>query len=124
MIVGWVVGGLQALLAVGMGAAGVAKLLRRETVREEFERYGYSMRFMLVTGATEALAATGLLVGLVRPVVAVAGAAVALGVLTGALVTHARVGDPLSEAAPAVGLFLVATIVTAGTTMQTGIVGT
>lgn len=100
--------GLQGILGVAMAGAGGTKLAGAETHVEDFERFGYPQWFRLATGSVEVLAALGLLLAFVTsPPLALAGGALTVLVLGGALLTHVRTGDPLSDAVPAAALLVV-----------------
>lgn len=99
---------VQVLLGLVGLAAGGSKVASRDAQVEAFERYGYSQRVRVVTGAVETVAGTALLVAsIVGSGVALAGAALFGGVMVGAVSTHVRIDDPVAEwAVPAVLLLL------------------
>lgn len=99
--------GFQAVLGlVGLGVGG-AKVTHQEDQVEDFQRFGYPQWFRIVTGLVEIGAGIGLLVGLLwRPELAWVGGFLLSGVMTGAVVTHIRTGDPPSKTAIPVVLFL------------------
>lgn len=105
--------GVQGVLGLAELAVGGTKLLGQEDQVETFERFGYPQWFRVATGGAELLAAVGLLAGLVlQPVYGLAGNLLALVVLTGALGSHARAGDPATQFVPAGVLFFLAAVVT------------
>lgn len=106
---------LQGLLVVAFLAAGGQKLLGVESQVAEFDRYGYPLWFMYVTGIVEVTGALGLLVGFSRPVVTPFAALLIVGTMLGALFTHVRIGDPLQTmVAPFVLLLIAATVLSLG----------
>ncbi len=82
-----------ALIAVGLGAAGTAKLAAAKFTKDNFDRWGYPDPARFVIGSIEvgvaAAAAAGLRSPEVRPVAAVG----TLCAMAGALATHIRAGD-------------------------------
>lgn len=90
----------QGLLAFAFLGAGGAKLAAADSMTEDFKRFGYPRRFMFFTGGTEVFAALALLAGFWWPTWAVIGAGAVVTVMLGALVTHARTGDPAGRMAP------------------------
>lgn len=58
-IAAWV---LQVLLALALGAAGVAKLAGAEQMVANFQQLGFGQWFRILTGALEVLGAIGLLI--------------------------------------------------------------
>lgn len=94
--------GLQVLLAVAFLAAGLGKLTRQPKLVAEFRRMRLSGTLMLVAGATEVLAAVGLLVGfLSRPLTVVVTAALVVQMLLAAG-AETRGGGPSKIAPPLV----------------------
>lgn len=107
--------GVQGLLGLAMVGAGGAKLAGQEDQVDDFERFGYPPEFRILTGGLETLAALGLFGAFVfADGFALAGAGLATIVLVGAVVTHFRVGDSLSEAAPASILLVLAIVIILG----------
>jgi len=106
--------GSQAVLGLVGLAVGGAKVTHQENQVEEFQRFGYPQWFRVVTGLVEIGAGMGLLVGLLwRPELAWIGGLILSGVMTGAVVTHIRTGDPPSKTAvPAVLFVLTAGVLT------------
>lgn len=110
--------GVQALLGLVGLAAGGSKVVGQDAQIEEFERYGYSQWFRILTGGAEIVAGTTLLAAFLAPSgLAPIGGVLFGGVMAGAVVTHIRIDDPVSKAAiPAVLLLLALLVV--GTRLQ------
>lgn len=95
---------IAVLLVVAFVALGSAKLAAVPAMRVRAEHVGYSVAAYRRIGALEILGVTGVLVGVVLPVV---GAAAGIGLvllLVGAILTHLRNGDGPKEIAPALVL--------------------
>lgn len=108
--------GVQVLLGIAMVGAGAAKLAGQDSQVEDFERFGYPQWFRVVTGVLELFAGLGLFAAiLLTNPFAVAGAALAAVVLSGAIATHIRAGDPLPNIVPAVVLWSLAIVTIWGT---------
>lgn len=106
--------GTQAVLGlVGVGVGG-AKVTHQEGQVEDFQRFGYPQWFRVVTGVVEISAGIGLIVGLLwRPEIAWVGGLLLSGVMSGAVVTHIRTGDPPAKTVvPAVLFTLTAGLLT------------
>ena len=101
---------LAALLIVQGLLLGGAKVLRLEPMRERAVHVGFTADDYTRIGVLELLAAAGLGVGVVVPVIGVLAASGLLLLLGGALAAHVRVGDRPVEMAPAL---VVAGLVTA-----------
>ncbi len=103
---------LSTVLAAGLGvvflAAGAAKLAGNEKLVANFKRWGYADVVRTTTGAVEMLAAACLLVGIAVNAVAITGALLVMFVMTGALMTHGRMKDPLAIWVAPVVLFAMA----------------
>jgi putative oxidoreductase len=97
---------IQVLLAVIFLGAGGAKLAGVQMQVANFERYGYSQRFRLITGAVEVIGAAGMIAGLFVDEVAIAAAAVLAVTMVGAAYTDARHSPPAMIVAPLVLLVL------------------
>ncbi|MDY6819186.1 MAG: DoxX family protein [Halobacteriales archaeon] len=104
--------GVQGLLGIAELAAGGTKLVGMESQVEVFEHLGYPQWFRLVTGGFELLAGVALLISLVvQPLLALGGSVLAIVVLVGALGSHIRAGDAVSEMVPAAVLLVLALVV-------------
>lgn len=104
--------GGQALLGAVLAVTGVAKLAGVKSQIEDFERFGYPQWFRLFTGTLELLAALGLLGAfVVAPSFGIGGGLLGAAVLTGAIGTHVRVGDPVSVIAVPAVLLVIALLV-------------
>lgn len=90
----------QGFLALVYLFTGSAKLAGSEQMKQDFERFGYSGSFRLVTGTVEVGAAALLAAGFLWPTAAALGGAVLTAVMVGALGTHWKVGDSLGKMIP------------------------
>ncbi len=96
-------------LAAVFGLLGTAKALALPPMRARAEHLGYSVRAFRAVGLLEVAGATGLVVGLAwRPLTLLAAAGLVV-LLVGAVVSHARAGDPVTLMAPAL-VFVALTI--------------
>ncbi len=92
---------LAALLAVGFGIIGFAKVAALKPMREAAARGGFSVEAYRGIGLLEIAGAAGVLLGLVvRPIGWLAAIGLLL-LLTGAVVTHLRQHAHLREFVPA-----------------------
>jgi len=103
-IVGWV---LSALLAAGFLFAAFGKLTAQAMVVSMFASFGYPIWFMTFIGVLELIAGLAILV----PRTVVAGAAIMVCIMVGAIVTESIHGSFSQLIAPVV--FLVLAIVAA-----------
>ena len=99
---------LAGVLIVAFGLLGSAKLAAVPAMRGRAEHVGYSVDAYRGIGVLELLAALGILVGAVVPVIGVVAATGLVLLLGGAVVTHLRNGDGFRELAPALVLGTVA----------------
>ena len=99
----WVVRGLCVSAALAFLATEIGKLAHQPEMREFFVGSGYAVWFLYVVIAVETVGAVGLLVPTVRTV---AACGLAL-IMVGAIVTHARNGDPFSDSYEAAHLLLI-----------------
>jgi uncharacterized membrane protein YphA (DoxX/SURF4 family) len=82
-------------------------------MREEFERYGLPAWFRTFTGFAKLSLAALLIAGIwVEPVAPWAAAALAV-LMLGAVVAHARVGDPVRKSLPALSILALCVLVVA-----------
>lgn len=100
--------GIQGVLGVVMAGIGAQKLGGAEAQVQNFDRFGYPQWVRLLVGVAEVLGGLALLTALFTiPMLAIVGVVLIAGVLVGAIGTHLRVGDPISNvAAPGVLLLL------------------
>ena len=98
MIITTVLAGLLIVQGVLLGGA---KVLRLAPMRERAAHVGFTTPDYARIGVLELLAAIGLGIGLVAPVVGVLAASGLLLLLGGALASHLRSGDSPSELIPA-----------------------
>lgn len=104
--------GIKGLLGVAMVGAGGMKLAGAEDLVEDFERYGYPQWFRALTGAIEVLAAVVLFASFfMSSSIELLGSVVVVVVMFGALVTHVKVGDDVSDMIPPVVLLALALVV-------------
>lgn len=91
------------MIVVGLAflAAGGQKLAGSESLKKDFRRFGYPVWFMYLTGALEVMGAVGMFVGVFVPVLGALAGLLLLGVMTGAVASHIRVGDPVKNVVPA-----------------------
>jgi uncharacterized membrane protein YphA (DoxX/SURF4 family) len=99
----WIVRGLAVSAALAFLATEVGKLAHQPEMRAFFTASGYPAWFLYVIIALETAGAVGLLVPTVRSVAA-CGLAV---IMVGAIVTHARNGDPFSDSYEAAHLLVI-----------------
>lgn len=97
---------IQVLLGVVFLGAGGLKLAGVQMQVANFQRYGYSQRFRLVTGAVEVIGAVGMIAGLFVDEIAIAAGAWLAVTMVGAAYTDARHSPPAMVAAPLVLLVL------------------
>lgn len=110
-LLGTVLLGVQGLLGLAMVAAAGSKAFAESQV-EAFEHYGYPQWFRLVTGGVELVAGISLLAGLVvTPTLALGGGLLTAAVMTGAVLTHVRIGDPVRVMAIPASILVVALVV-------------
>ena len=82
-------------------------------MREEFERYGLPDWFRSATGFAKLSLAALLIAGIwIQPLAPWAAAALAL-LMLGAVVAHARVGDPIRKSLPALSILALCVLVVA-----------
>ena len=97
------------LLAAVFLMAGGSKLAGTPPMPENFAKWGFPPWFLYFTGATEVVAALLLLV----PRTATLGAALAVGTMVGAVLTHLKAGE-FSHVGPPLVLLVLAVIVGLG----------
>lgn len=104
---------LSALLAAVFLLSGGRKVVGGESVTHEAIHLQVPLAGYRVIGATEVVAAAGLVIGIVFIPLGVAAAAGLVLLLVGATFAHLRVGDPLTAWVPAAALtFLAAATLT------------
>lgn len=102
---------LQVVLGLAFIGAGTSKLVGTQQMVDDFDRFGYPRWFMYFTGATEVVAALGVLAGIFVPFLAVFGGLLIAAVMVGAVSTHVRMKDPGSKIAPPVILLALSIVV-------------
>lgn len=93
-----------ALIGVGLGAAGTAKLAGANFTKENFERWGYPAWSRTVVGAIEVGVAAAAISALRDPQARAVAALGTLCAMTCAIATHARAGDSAPNYLPPIGL--------------------
>lgn len=92
------------LLAIGFLSLGAVKVLAVAPMRGRAEHLGYSVTAFRGIGVLEIAAAVGVLVGMSWwPLGATAGIGLVL-LMIGAVVTHVKAGDSVSQYAPSIGV--------------------
>jgi uncharacterized membrane protein YphA (DoxX/SURF4 family) len=89
------------LLALVSAASGIPKVIGTTTMVEEARHLGIPRTGYTVIGSLELAAAVALLAGLAARPLGTAAAAGLVLMMTGAVATHTRVGDPFAAIAPA-----------------------
>jgi len=84
---------------------------RAKTLREEFEVYGLSLRFMYVVGTLKVSAALGLLVGFWIPILIPISALGLALLMVGAIAMHVKVKDKVLTYLPALLMFSLSTAI-------------
>jgi hypothetical protein len=101
---------LAIVLALAFGAAGGQKVAGVKAAMDNADHFHISHNAYKGIGALELLAVIGLLVGLiVWPLGVAAGAGLVL-LMTGAIISHIRVGDKIAQFAPALSLGVLALV--------------
>ena len=104
---------LEVLLGLAFVVSGGQKLAGAKGMRKEFERFGYSARFMYLTGLLEVAGAMGMFAGLFAPLWGALAGLLLSAVMAGAVYSHVRAGDPAVQAVPASVLLVLAVAVSA-----------
>lgn len=99
---------LQVILGLVFLGAGGSKLAGAQQMVEMFEHFKYPRWFMYFTGVVEVTGALGVLAGIFVPVLALLGGLLLAATMTGALITHVRVKDPVSMMVPPAILLVLA----------------
>ncbi|MEU3010274.1 DoxX family protein [Nocardia asteroides] len=99
---------LTVVLATQFTVFGILKLVAAKQMRDRAAHVGMSVMTYRVIGALEVAAAAGLVIGTVWwPVGLAAGIGLVL-LMVGAIATHLRVHDKVSEVVPAIVTFFLA----------------
>jgi hypothetical protein len=101
---------LSCLLAAALLFSGSRKLAGGKAVTDEAAHLGVPVRAYRLIGVAEAAAAAGLLIGLAWAGLGVAAAAGLVLLMSGALISHIRVGDAAGRWAPAAVLAVLAVV--------------
>ena len=84
---------IQSLLALAFLMLGVTKVMGANMQVENFEKWRYPQWFRVVTGQVELVGATGLIMGIWFPMVAVAALILLMATMIGAVYTDLFRGD-------------------------------
>ena len=106
-----IAGILQVLLGLAFIGAGTTKLMGIQMQVENFDRWRLPQSFRPIVGIVEIIGAIGMLVGLLVPVIGLLAALWLSATMVGALFTHARIKDSVSNYAPAAVLLTLSVIV-------------
>lgn len=106
----WLTGILQVLLGAGFIGFGATKLLTNKMV-SEYKRFGLPIWFKWITGSIEGLCGILLIVGLWYPLSAIIGALILVFMMLGAVITHARIRDPIPMMAVPILLFAAGVVI-------------
>ena len=101
---------LSCLLAAVLLFSGSRKFVGGEAVTGEAAHLGVPMRGYRLIGVAEVAAAAGLLIGLAWAGLGVAAAAGLVLLMSGAVISHIRVGDAADRWAPAAFLAVLAVV--------------
>ncbi len=102
---------LQLLLVAAFAYFGVLKITGADQMKQSFKKFGYSDRFMKITGILEVSAAVCLLLGLLLPWFTNLGGLMIIGITFGAIYTHIVKENSLKEALPAFVMAIVTNVV-------------
>lgn len=102
---------LEVLLGLAFLGVGGRKLAGAKDQREMFAHLRYPEWFVYVAGAVEVVGGLGMLAGIFSPISAFLASLLLAAQMIGALVSHARVGDPVGRLAPASVLLVLAVAV-------------
>ncbi|MGI9612061.1 MAG: DoxX family protein [Acidimicrobiales bacterium] len=100
------------MLVLGIGMAGVMKLMQNEMATDIADRLGYRDR-MTIIGVAEVAGAIGVVIGAISSDLEWIGVLAAIGIIllmAGALMHHQRAGDSGKDLAPPAVLALVAVV--------------
>lgn len=106
-----IAGILQILLGLAFIGAGGSKIAGVQMQVENFDRWRLPQSFRPVVGTVEIIGAIGMLVGLFVPVIGLLAAVWLSAAMVGALVTHTRIKDKLSNFVPPALLLTLSVIV-------------
>lgn len=102
---------LQLLLIAAFAYFGVLKITGADQMKQSFKKFGYSERFMQITGILEIVAAVCLLLGLFLGWFTNLGGLLIIGLTLGAIYTHIVKENSIKEAIPAFVMALVTNLV-------------
>lgn len=80
-------------------------------MQEEFEAYGLSKNMMIIVGTLKCLFAVLLMISIIFPITEYTGAIGIAVLMTGAILMHVKINDPLKKSFPA-AIFLILSMVT------------
>lgn len=84
---------------------------KAKTLKEEFEYYGLSLRFMYLVGALKIAASLGLIVGIWVPVLVPFSAGALIILMLGAVAMHIKVKDKIRTYLPALLMLTLSTTI-------------
>ena len=105
---------IQSLLALAFLMSGATKVMGAKMQVENFEKWRYPQWFRVVTGLVEVVGATGLIIGIWFPIVAVAAAILLVATMIGAVYTDLFRGDRPKAVAPAILLSMAVVVAVLG----------
>ena len=105
---------IQSLLALAFLMSGATKVMGAKMQMENFEKWRYPQWFRVVTGLVEVVGATGLIIGIWFPIVAVAAAILLVATMIGAVYTDLFRGDRPKAAVPAILLSMAVVVAVLG----------
>lgn len=104
---------LEILVGLAFLGSSSQKLTGSKSQKQDFERFGYPVWFMYLTGVLELTGAIGMFIGIFVPVWGALAGLLLAAVMAGAVTTHIRVKDPVGKMAPASVLLVLALAVSA-----------
>lgn len=102
---------LQLLVAGAFAYFGYLKLTGAEQMKQAFAKFGYSDRFLQITGILEIVAAACLLLGIFLGWFTNLGGLLIIGITFGAMYSHIVKEQSIKEALPAFVMALVTSII-------------
>ena len=105
---------IQGLLALAFLMTGATKVMGAKMQVENFEKWRYPQWFRIVAGLVEVVGATGLIIGIWFPMVAVAAAILLVATMIGAVYTDLLRGDRPKAVVPAILLSMVVVVAVFG----------
>lgn len=84
-----------------------------DNMKEEFAHYGLPAWSVGVIGFFKLVSATGLILGIFLPMLALPSAILLAVLMAGALSMHLKVGDPFKKSIPALGMLIISLVIAA-----------